>query len=70
MLIRTKIGNDAIHQITKNSPQKLRVDLQRFSGQKGHAEYSTFSVGNEQMKYKLTISGYSGNIGKYVYFCY
>lgn len=63
MLIRTKIGNEAIHQLTKNSPQKLRVVLQRFSGQKGHAEYSKFSVGDEHRKYKLTISEYSGNIG-------
>lgn len=63
MLIRTKIGNEAIHQLTKNSPQKLRVVLQRFSGQKGHAVYSKFSVGDEHRKYKLTISGYSGNIG-------
>lgn len=52
-----------IHQLTKSSPQKLRVNLQRFSGEKGYAEYSRFAVGNENSKYKLTISGYSGNIG-------
>lgn len=57
------IGNDDIHQLTKNSPQKLRVHLQQFSGKKGHAEYSRFAVGDENSKYKLTISGYSGNIG-------
>lgn len=62
MLIRTITGNDAIHQLTKSSPQKLRVNLQRFSGEKGYAEYSRFAVGNENSKYKLTISGYSGNI--------
>lgn len=63
MLILTTIGNDDIHRLTKNSPQKLRVNLQRFSGEKGYAEYSRFAVGNENSKYKLTISGYSGNIG-------
>lgn len=62
MLIRTITGNDAIYQLTKNSPQKLRFNLQRFSGEKGYAEYSRFAVGNENSKYKLTISGYSGNI--------
>lgn len=64
MLIHTKIGNDVIHQLTKNSPQKLLVVLQRFSGEKGHAEYSKFAVSDENSKYKLTLSGYSGNIGK------
>lgn len=57
------IGNDVIHQLTKDRPATLRVDLQRFSGEKGHAEYSKFAVGDENSKYKLTVSGYSGNIG-------
>lgn len=63
LLIHTKIGNDAIHQLTNRSPQILRVSLQRFSGEKGNAEYYRFAVGDENSKYKLTISGYSGNIG-------
>lgn len=50
MLIPTKIGNDVIHQLTKNNPQKLRVHLQRFSGEKGYAEYSRFAVGDENSK--------------------
>lgn len=57
------IGNDIIHQLTKNSPQRLRVELQRFSGEKGYAEYSKFAVGDENNKFKLTVSGYSGSIG-------
>lgn len=51
MLIRTITGNDAIYQLTKNSPQKLRVNLQRFSGEKGYAEYSKFALGDENSKY-------------------
>uniref|UniRef100_A0A8W8J518 Fibrinogen C-terminal domain-containing protein n=1 Tax=Magallana gigas TaxID=29159 RepID=A0A8W8J518_MAGGI len=57
------IGNDVVHQLTKNRPQKLRVGLQRYSGEKGYAEYSHFAVGNEDSKYKLTLSGYIGTIG-------
>uniref|UniRef100_K1Q9B4 Angiopoietin-4 n=1 Tax=Magallana gigas TaxID=29159 RepID=K1Q9B4_MAGGI len=57
------IGNDVIHQLTKNSPQKLRVHLERFSGEKGYAEYSHFTVGNKDSKYKLTLSGYIGTVG-------
>nr|XP_022295261.1 fibroleukin-like isoform X2 [Crassostrea virginica] len=57
------IGNDVLHLLTKNEPQELRVELQRFSGEKGYAEYSTFAVGDESSKYQLTVSGFEGNIG-------
>ncbi|XP_078329267.1 fibrinogen-like protein A isoform X1 [Crassostrea virginica] len=57
------IGNDMIHQLTKNETQVLRVELERFNGEKGYAEYSTFIVGDELSKYKLTVSGYNGTIG-------
>lgn len=57
------LGNDVIHQLTKTSPQKIRIVLQRYSGEKGQAEYSKFAVGDENSKYKLTVSGYSGTIG-------
>ncbi|XP_078314175.1 microfibril-associated glycoprotein 4-like [Crassostrea virginica] len=57
------IGNELIHLLTKHKPQRLRVELQRFSGEKGYAEYSSFAVGNEASKYKLNVSGFKGNIG-------
>ncbi|XP_078313564.1 ficolin-1-like [Crassostrea virginica] len=57
------IGNDIIHLLTKDRPQKLRIELQRFSGEKGYAEYSNFSVDDESTKYKLRVSGFQGNIG-------
>ncbi|XP_061176260.1 fibrinogen-like protein A [Saccostrea echinata] len=57
------IGNDAIHALTKDQDQELRVDLQRFNGKKAFAEYSTFYIGNEADKYRLTVSGYNGTAG-------
>nr|XP_022291204.1 ficolin-1-like isoform X2 [Crassostrea virginica] len=57
------IGNDVIHLLTKDKTQVLRVELERFNGEKGYAEYSTFIVGDELSKYKLTVSGYNGTIG-------
>lgn len=54
------IGNDVIHQLTKIKPQKLRVDLQKFSGVKGHGKYSSFAISDENDKYKLTVSGFNG----------
>ena len=57
-------GNDVIHLLTKNKPQRLRVELLRFSGEKGYGEYSTFAVGNETSKYRLNVSGFKGIIGE------
>lgn len=47
--------------MTKN---ELRVDLQKFSGEKAYAKYSKFSVGSESEKYKIIVGGYSGNAGE------
>ncbi|XP_061196048.1 fibrinogen C domain-containing protein 1-B-like [Saccostrea echinata] len=57
------IGNDAIHALTKDQDQELRVDLHGFDGGTAYAEYSTFYIGNEANKYKLTVSGYTGTAG-------
>ena len=35
--------------------------MEMFTGKKAYAKYSTFSVGTESQKYKLTIGGYNGN---------
>ncbi|XP_062607483.1 fibrinogen-like protein A, partial [Saccostrea cucullata] len=54
------IGNDAIHALTRDQNQELRVDLRRFNGEQAYAEYSTFYIRDEKNKYTLTVSGYSG----------
>ncbi|XP_056013919.1 ryncolin-1-like [Ostrea edulis] len=54
------IGNEFIHLLTNGKTQQLRIDLQRFTGEKGYAKYSKFIVGDENSKYKLMTSGYSG----------
>ncbi|XP_062576948.1 ryncolin-2-like, partial [Saccostrea cucullata] len=57
------IGNDAIHTLTKDKNQELRIDLQRHNGEQAYAVYSTFYIGDEDNKYTLTVSGYSGTAG-------
>ena len=52
----------ALHLLTTGTKQELRVDLQKFSGEKAYAKYS-FAVGGLYDKYKLTIGGYRGNAG-------
>jgi len=58
------IGNERLHQLTKDGRYKLRVDvLASFNGQWYWAEYSGFGVGSEASGYALFVSGYSGNAG-------
>nr|QVL22521.1 fibrinogen-like protein 1 [Crassostrea gigas] len=57
------IGNDLLHRLTSLKPQELRVNMERFNGEKAYAVYSNFSVGDETSKYKLEVNGYSGNAG-------
>uniref|UniRef100_A0A8W8JN97 Fibrinogen C-terminal domain-containing protein n=2 Tax=Magallana gigas TaxID=29159 RepID=A0A8W8JN97_MAGGI len=56
-------GNDMLHRLTSLKPQELRVDMERFNGEKAYAVYSRFSVGDEASKYKLEVQGNSGNAG-------
>lgn len=55
------LGNAAIHDLTKSGKMKLRIDVERFNGGNGHAEYSTFIVGNSHTKYQLNVNGYNGS---------
>ncbi|XP_061176273.1 fibrinogen C domain-containing protein 1-B-like [Saccostrea echinata] len=57
------IGNDAIHALTKNKNQELRIDLQSYDGEQVYAVYTTFYIGDEDNKYALTVSGYNGTAG-------
>ena len=55
------VRNEALHLLTKGTKQELRVDLQKFTGEK--ANYSIFNVGSESEKYKMKIGGYRGTAG-------
>jgi len=58
------LGNELIHQLTKDGQYKVRFDLHaEVSGKWYWAEYSTFIVDSEETKYRLTVDGYSGNAG-------
>ena len=59
-------GNTALHLLTSGPTQELRVDLEKFSGEKAYAKYSAFSVGSKSDKYKLTIGGYRGTAGEII----
>ncbi|XP_062597423.1 tenascin-like [Saccostrea cucullata] len=50
-------------KLTKNKDQELRVDLHSFNGDEAYAQHSTFYIADEDTKYKLTVSGFSGTAG-------
>lgn len=56
------LGLDAIHELTSWKEVALRIDMKRMGGEKGYATYSHFKIGPEMDKYKLDVSGFSGNI--------
>ncbi|XP_022340181.2 ficolin-1-like [Crassostrea virginica] len=41
------LGNEAMHLLTTKTSQELRVDMEKFTGEKAYAKYSTFLVGSE-----------------------
>ncbi|VDI57829.1 Hypothetical predicted protein [Mytilus galloprovincialis] len=61
------LGNDKIHILTSNGNSEFRIQLEDFDGETRYALYRNFSVGDGKSKYKLLISGYSGNAGDCLY---
>uniref|UniRef100_A0AAY4EJR1 Fibrinogen C-terminal domain-containing protein n=1 Tax=Denticeps clupeoides TaxID=299321 RepID=A0AAY4EJR1_9TELE len=57
------LGNDHIHLLTKTRDVVLRIELEDFQGVREYAKYDEFYVANEFLRYKLSISGYSGTAG-------
>jgi len=55
------LGNENIHLLTANGVNELWIEMTDYAGFTKEARYTSFSVGNEASKYKLTVSGYSGN---------
>jgi len=58
------MGNDRLHELTKNGTYKIRFDLLSILYRDWYyAEYTTFIVGDESTGYQLTVDGYSGTAG-------
>ncbi|XP_061190537.1 angiopoietin-2-like [Saccostrea echinata] len=51
------IGNDVIHQLTKERNSSLYVSITLVNGSKPYELYEWFSVSNEEDKYKLFLGG-------------
>ncbi|KAJ8033426.1 Fibrinogen-like protein A [Holothuria leucospilota] len=57
------LGNDKLHGLTSQKSYQLRVDVVNRLGDPYYAKYSSFSIGDENARYRLSVSGYSGNAG-------
>ena len=57
------LGLRNIHRLTASAKQELRIDLQATEDEKASAKYGRFSVSGANDKYRLHVSGYSGNTG-------
>ncbi|XP_068076990.1 microfibril-associated glycoprotein 4 isoform X2 [Danio rerio] len=53
------LGLENLYQLTRHKKFMLRVDLEDFTGRRGFAQYSSFSVGSEVEGYKLELSGFT-----------
>ncbi|XP_026182157.1 fibrinogen-like 2a isoform X2 [Mastacembelus armatus] len=62
------LGNDHIHLLTKAKDMVLRIELEDFEGVREYAKYDQFYVANEYLRYRLSISGYSGTAGNAISF--
>lgn len=56
------LGNEKLSYLTAQSDYELRIDLRNQHDQPYYAQYSTFRVGDESMKYRLILGAdYSGD---------
>ncbi|XP_077356118.1 fibrinogen-like 2a [Festucalex cinctus] len=62
------LGNDHIHLLTKAKDMTLRIELEDFEGVREYAKYDQFYVANDYLRYRLSISGYSGTAGNAISF--
>jgi hypothetical protein len=50
--------------LTSQGSNKLRIDIEDFSGDSRYVVYNLFIVGDEASQYKLDVGNYSGDTSK------
>lgn len=58
------LGNNLLYYFITQSEYMLRIEMEDHAGVKKFAAYDRFLIGDESVKYRLTISGYFGDAGK------
>ncbi|OWF42097.1 Ficolin-2 [Mizuhopecten yessoensis] len=57
------LGNEHLHALLLGGENELRVDMEDFENNTAYAKYNHFDIGDAANKYRLDISGFSGNTG-------
>lgn len=55
------IGNEALHYLADQANYSIRIEIWDILDNYSYADYEDFYVSDESTKYRLFISGYSGN---------
>ncbi|XP_068125174.1 angiopoietin-2-like isoform X2 [Hyperolius riggenbachi] len=58
------LGNEFVHQLTSQSSYNLRIQLRDWDGNEAYSLYDHFSLGSEDLNYRLNVRGYSGTAGR------
>lgn len=58
------IGNDILHYLLTQGMYEMRMDMADFDNQTSYVKYNSLNVGDEASKYRVTLHGYSGNVGE------
>ena len=64
------LGNDKIYALTNQKPYSVRFDLKDVEQEKRYAVYDNFWIDDEDRKYTLHISLYSGDAGTVIHFIF
>ena len=64
------LGNDKIYALTNQKPYSVRFDLKDVEQEKRYAVYDNFWIDDEDRKYTLHISLYSGDAGTVVFYVF
>ncbi|KAJ8034028.1 Angiopoietin-related protein 7 [Holothuria leucospilota] len=62
------LGNEQIYYLTNQKGYKLRVDIVTSGGSPKYEEYTSFQIGDESTKYRLSYSGASGTASDGLYY--
>ncbi|KAF6031753.1 hypothetical protein EB796_009960 [Bugula neritina] len=58
------LGNENVVAVLRAADNnELRVELESFANELAYAKYSSFNIGDESTKFKLSVSGYTGTAG-------
>ncbi|CAL4100937.1 unnamed protein product [Meganyctiphanes norvegica] len=57
------LGLDHLHRLTSHTSNELYIELEDWEDNTRWAKYTNFTVGPAEDKYRLTVTGYTGNAG-------